>query len=97
MIPQDNNNDPLMNPIRYLAYTIQQILSYPGTSINSSICTHMIDRKLLKFTQDDLLSSFQTNATSIGEDRLGFKPEDIGKHSNRCDAAMAMFMYDTPA
>ena len=95
-MPQDNNNYPLMNPVRSLASTIQQILSYPGISINSSICTHMIDGKLLDFTQDDLISSYQSNAASIDEYKLGFKPEDIGTHSNRCAAAMAMFMDDTP-
>ena len=56
----------------------------------------MFDRKLLKFTQDDVLSSFRSNAVSIGEDKLGFKPKDIGTHSNRCAAAMEMFMDDTP-
>ena len=56
----------------------------------------MIDGKLIDFTQYDLLYSFLSNATSIGEDKLGFKPEDIGTHSNRCAAAMAMFMDDTP-
>ena len=95
-IPHNNNNDPLMNPVQSLASTVQRILSYPGTSINSSICTHMIDRKLLEFTQDDLLSSFRSNVASIGEEKLGFKPEDIGTHSNRCSAVMAMFMDNTP-
>ena len=56
----------------------------------------MIDGKLLEFTQDDLLSSFRSNVASIGEDKLGFKPKDIGTHSNRCAATMAMFMDDTP-
>ena len=85
-----------MNPAQSLASTVQRILSYPDTSINSSICTYMINRKLLDFTQDYLLSSFRSNAASIGEDKLGFKPEDIGTHSNRCAATMAMFMEDTP-
>ena len=95
-IPHDNNNDPLMNPVRSLAATVQRILSYPGTSIDSSICTYMADGKLFEFTQDDLLASFRQNADSIGKDNLGFKPEDIGTHSNRSAAAMAMFMDDTP-
>ena len=56
----------------------------------------MIDGKLLEFTQDDLLSSFRSNAASISKDKLGFKPDDIGTHSNICAAAMAMFMDDTP-
>ena len=85
-----------MNPVRSLASTVQHILSYPGTSINSSICTHMIDGKLLEFTQDDLLSFFRSNAASIGEDKLGFKPEDIGNNLKRCATAMAMFMDNTP-
>ena len=56
----------------------------------------MINGKLLEFTQYDHLSSFQSNAASIGKEKLGFKPEDIGTHSNRCAAAMDMFMDDTP-
>ena len=55
----------------------------------------MIDGKLLDFTQDGLPSSFRSNAVSIGKGKLGFKPEDIGTHSNRFAATMAMFMDDT--
>ena len=64
--------------------------------IISSICTYIIDGKLLGFTKDDLLSSFRSNATRIGEDKLDFKPKNIRTHSNRCAAAMAMLMDDTP-
>ena len=56
----------------------------------------MIDGNLLEFTQYDLLSSFQSNAASIGKEKLGFKPKDIGTYSNRCADAMAMFMDNTP-
>ena len=56
----------------------------------------MADGKLHDFTQDDLLRNFRENAACIGKDKLGFEPTDIGTHSNRCAAAMAMFMDDTP-
>ena len=95
-IPHDNNNDPLMNPVRAMASTIQRILSYPGTDENTPICTYLSSGKLQTFTQNDLLKSFRENAASIGADRLGFLPKDIGTHSNRSAAAMAMFMDDTP-
>ena len=95
-IPQDNNQDPLMNPVRALASTVQRILSYPGTSLDTSICTYLPDGILHKFTQSDLLQSFRANAASIGKDKLGFEPQDIGTHSTRSAAAMAMFMDDTP-
>ena len=94
-IPQDNNNDPLMNPVRALASTIQRILSYPGTTIDSPICTYMSGGKLFEFTQDDLLSNFRENAACIGKDKLGFEPANIGTHSNRSAAAMGMFMDNT--
>ena len=95
-IPQDNNQDPLMNPVRALASTVQRILSYPGTSLDTSICTYMSDGELHELTQEDLLLAFRENAAAIGKDKLGFGPEDIGTHSNRSAAAMAMFMDDTP-
>ena len=85
-----------MNPFRYLAPTVQHILAYPKTSINSTICTHMIDEKLFKIIQEDLLSSFRSSAASIGEDKLGFKPKDVGTHSNRYAAVISMFMYNNP-
>ena len=85
-----------MKPVRSLASTVQRILSYPGTSINSSICNQMIEGKLLEFTQDAVVSSFLINAASIGKEKLGFKPDEIGTLSNRCAASMAMFMDDTP-
>ena len=95
-IPQENNNNnPIINPVQSLVSTVQRILSYPSTSINSYTCTHMIDGKLLEFTQDHLLPSFRSNTASIGEDKLGFKPEDIGTHSNICATPMAMFKDDT--
>ena len=84
-----------MNPVWLLANTVQRILSYPGTTIDTTICTYMSRGKLYKFTQEDLLENFRENAGIIGKDKLGFKPKDIGTHSNR-SAAMAMFMDNTP-
>lgn len=95
-IPQDNNNDPLMNPVRSLAQTVQRILSYLGTSEESSICTYLFEGELKEFTQDNVLQAFRKNATDIGKDILGYEKDDIGTHSNRSAAAMAMFMDDTP-
>ena len=95
-IPHENNNDPLMNPVRALAHTVQRILSYPSTSEESYICTYFEDGKLGVFTQEDILVAFRENASSIGKDKLGYEKEDIGTHSNRSAAAMAMFMDDTP-
>ena len=95
-IPHENNNNPVMNPVRALAATVQRILTYPGTSEESTICTFYYNKKLTEITSNEILTAFRSNATKIGADTLGFKPEDIGTHSNRSAAAMAMFLDDTP-
>ena len=95
-IPQDNNNDPLLNPVRALAITIQRILSYKNTNNDTTLCTYRSKGKLLEFKSEDILQAFRTNARVMGKDTLGFSPEDIGTHSNRSAAAMAMFLDDTP-
>ena len=95
-IPQENNNDPLLNPVRALALTIQRILSHKKANSDTTICSYAYKGKLLEFTSDDVLKAFRTNAKVMGKDTLGFEPKDIGTHSNRSAAAMAMFLDDTP-
>ena len=95
-IPHDNNNEPLMNPVRALASTVQRILSYPGTTIDTTLCTYYHNGKLIEFSQEDILASLRKTANSIGKDRLGYNPEEIGTKSIRSAAAMSMFMDDTP-
>ena len=95
-VPQDSNNDPLMNPVRALAQTVQCILSYPGASPQSSICSYLPKGIILEFTQAEILVAFRENTSSIGKDKIGFGPDEIGTKSNRSAAAMAMFMDDTP-
>lgn len=85
-----------MNPVRDLAQTVQRILSYPGASEESPIYTYLFEGKLREFTQDDVLKAFRENAAAIGNEKLGFKPSEIGTYSNQSAAVMAMFMDDTP-
>ena len=54
-IPHDNNNEPVMNPVRALATTVKRIRSYPGTNENTNICTYLHSNKLIQFSQDDIL------------------------------------------
>ena len=39
-----------------------------------------------------MVKALQAAVVSIGEEKLGFKKEDIGTHSIRSGAAMAMFL-----
>ena len=50
----------------------------------------------MQVTQETLLKEFRAAVTAIGEEKLGFKAEDIGTHSIRTAAAMAMFLDNVP-
>ena len=61
------------------------------------LCTYLNEKeKVCVVTQEVLLCQFRIAAASIGENRLGFKPEDIETHSVRSATAMAMFLANTP-
>ena len=42
------------------------------------------------------MKEFRSAVDAIGEDKLGFKSSEIGTHSNRTAAAMAIFLANTP-
>jgi hypothetical protein len=49
------------------------------------------DNKQHLFTGQELLKRLRQAAKSLGPDVLGFTPDQIGLHSARSGAAMAMF------
>ena len=73
---------------------VSRILTMPFSA--ETINPSRVTLGLGVFTQEDILAAFRENAQSIGKDKLGYEKEDIGTHSNRSAAAMAMFMDDTP-
>ncbi len=54
------------------------------------------DNKTHLFSGPELLSRLRIAAASIGPDELGFTPDQIGLHSARSGAAMAMYLAGVP-
>ena len=52
--------------------------------------------KIHKITGSQLLRQLRLAAAAIGKDILGFSPNDLGLHSARCGAAMAMCLAGVP-
>ena len=50
----------------------------------------------LEITGNDVVQSLRAAAHAIGEPSLGFKISDIGTHSIRSGAAMAMYLDEVP-
>jgi hypothetical protein len=72
------------------------ILSYPGTDIHTSVNTYMHKGKLKEGTSKMILNHLRAMVHHIGKDNLGFKASEMGTHSIRSGAAMAMYLADVP-
>jgi hypothetical protein len=68
-------------------------LSLGETPINTF---YLDDDKIHEFTGTELLKRLRTATTSIGPDNLGFTAKQIGLHSARSGAAMAMYLAGVP-
>ena len=79
------------------AVLVRRIRTHPKA--NDSLSVHLFtDAKgnLKPISSAHIRLTLRAAATLIGEDRLGFKIKDIGTHSIRSGAAMAMYFNDVP-
>ena len=90
------SGDPTLCPVRAWAAIVRRILSYPGTNFDTPVNTIYIQGKLSSISSTTARSKLRSAARNLGEIKLGFKPEDIGTHSIRSGAAMAMYLDEVP-
>ena len=93
---QESTKDPLLNPTRALVSIVDELWKDPRTTEDTPICTFYEDGSTKYVTASDMLDFMRRTAEAIGEDKLGFTSVDIGTHSVRSGAAMAMFLDNTP-
>jgi hypothetical protein len=95
------SGDALLCSIRAWAAVLMRILAYPGTDIERCQCIlyHTSGGNLgyLYLSGDHVRLRLRAAAQRIGTARLGFPPEEIGTHSIRSGAAMAMYLAGVPA
>ena len=90
--------DPVLCPVKAWAYTARRLHILPGSSLATTVDTfyNSTTAALTRFTASGLLKLFRATATAMGESTLGFPASDIGTHSNRSAAAMAMYLNGIP-
>lgn len=69
---------------------------HPETSDESPVNTFYHRGKLTYVDAADVKCKLRAAATVLGPDRLGYSADDIGTHSLRSGAAMAMYLNDVP-
>jgi len=97
VITQFCSPDALLCPVKIWTRIVRRILSYPSPSPDSTVnCFQLPDGTLSYFTGKELLSRIRLVAESIGKDELGFSANELGLHSARSGAAMAMYLAKVP-
>ena len=93
-VTQHKNSQLIQNPVLLWATTVKRILDIPGATVDSPVNTffNKITNQIEYITSAQILASLRWAAGELGFDRLGYHPEEIGCHSIRSGAAMAMYL-----
>ena len=95
-ITQMASGDGTICPVRAAAAIVKRIKKYPGPSQHTQIITVLNHGIIEHIISDHVIDALRDAVGAIGEARLGFKKEDIGTHSIRSGAAMAMYLGECP-
>ncbi len=91
-ITQMASGDIKLCPVRAAAAIVRRIRDYPGTTVGTPISAIMINGRITYVTSQDIINALRDAVVAIGEHQLGINKEDIGTHSIRSGAAMAMYL-----
>ena len=96
-VTQHRTNDLLLCPVRSWSSIVRHVLSYPGTGLTTPVNVYQdTSGALCSLSSKTVLLNLRAAARAIGRDHLGFGEMDIGTHSIRSGAAMAMYLAGVP-
>ena len=95
-VTQWKTADPVLCPVKIWASIVRRILSYDGTNQNSPVSLVLHRKKLISVTSDMIINLIRDGVVGIGETKLGIERWEVGTHSIRSGAAMAMYLADVP-
>ena len=97
-VTQHKTSNNLHCPVKIWARIINRVLSLPNSSTSSPINAYWdpTSKSVNHIHSTQILASLRWAARELGKDRLGYTPEEIGCHSIRSGAAMAMYLARHP-
>jgi hypothetical protein len=97
-ITQHRSGDKLLCPVIVWASIVKRIRSYKNSISTTMVNTYQFanSEKFHSFTGTELLKRLRFATTLIGHNTLGFTANDVGLHSARSGAAMAMYLAHIP-
>ncbi len=97
IITHHRTEDKILCPVKIWSKIVRRISNYSSSTPDTTVNTYFYpDGKKLLFTGPQLLKRVRLAAATIGQDKLGFTPNQLGLHSARSGAAMAMYLAGIP-
>jgi hypothetical protein len=97
IITHHRSKDKLLCPVKIWCKIIRRLLSYTSSNQDTPVNTFLLPTgKLHYFTGQEVLKRLRIATEAIGPDTLGFTADQIGLHSARSGAAMAMYLAGIP-
>jgi len=87
-----------MCPVIQLVHIVRRLIAMPQVTSDTPINAYMEpgSTKIQYLRADTILQKLRLAVSIIGKDELGFGPEEVGLHSLRSGAAMAMYLQGIP-
>jgi hypothetical protein len=95
-VTQNRTGDLLLCPVRILATVFHRVRSYPILNEDTAVNTFHFEGKTTKIQGSTALMHLRAEVRAIGQDKLGFGPEDVGLHSIHNRATMTMYIWAVP-
>jgi hypothetical protein len=97
---QQRSSDPILCPVQSWAQTVTRILSYPGTTLNTTVNCFRDSQSpkapTVFFSQQLLNYYLRHTVQQRPAGYFGYSHTNIGTHSIRSGAAMALYLADEP-
>jgi hypothetical protein len=95
-VTQWRTSDPIMCPVKLWASIITWIISYKGTNQNSPVSLAQHRNNTISITSEMVANLLKDGIVAIGETKLGIHRSEVGTHSIRSGATMAMYLAGVP-
>jgi hypothetical protein len=95
-VTQIHSGDPLLCPVRSWAAVVKRIWGYEGASLDTPVSAVWRNGRIEHVTSGAMIVALDAAVGAVGYERLGIKKGEIGTHSLRSGAAMAMYLGEVP-
>jgi hypothetical protein len=96
-VTQIASGDALLCPVRSWAAIVKRISGYEVATDDTPVSAVWRNGRIEHITSSAMIVALDAAVGAVGYERLGIKKGEIGTHSIRSGAAMAMYLGEVPS